>query len=266
MTHSLPNEALNNPPTPERECLNALLDLANRQEHPQQRYHHAFYEAHSGLAAPVDLSTSINVHPYGEGLEEAVPLIPVPENLVARAAVEFHDSTSVWALGQVHIDFVDDNGVLKASEWVRPSKQQQYSRSLEPAEITALQNDAEAISKEIIEANAERAKLGPLVEAPRADGTRRFHLGDVLSALTGRGLSARGGAGIVDISDYMADRNLQDGEDMYVQHGEQLGALVQQIEQHMTQHKILDEVTLYKMLGQMAQTLGVSMLELEPDK
>jgi len=42
-----------------------------------------------------------------------------------------------------------------------------------------------------IEVDAERMKLGPLVEAAREDGTRRFHVGDVLTILTERLLSPR---------------------------------------------------------------------------
>ena len=80
-----------------------------------------------------------------------------------------------------------------------------YTRAVTANEMAALVRDALTTKDLVLEEDAELMKLEPLVEEPAEDGTRRFHIGDVLSAFTGRILSPRGVSGLYDILGYMTD-------------------------------------------------------------
>jgi hypothetical protein len=57
----------------------------------------------------------------------------------------------------------------------------------------------------IIETDAERMKLGTLKEETGPDGLRRFHVGDILSVITGQLVSPRGPKGVYDFLRYMTN-------------------------------------------------------------
>jgi hypothetical protein len=58
--------------------------------------------------------------------------------------------------------------------------------------IQALHNDAVASKQQVVEKDTELLRLGPLVEDAREDGTRRFHVGDILAVMSDMNVSARG--------------------------------------------------------------------------
>jgi hypothetical protein len=92
-------------------------------------------------------------------------------------------------------------GLVRQREGVVP----RYTRELNEEELAALVRDAIATKELIVEEDAELMKLGPLVEAPAEDGSRRFHIGDILSITTGRLVSPRRMDGIYDILGYMTN-------------------------------------------------------------
>jgi hypothetical protein len=198
--------------THEEACLSVLLDLNEFQEARPSRVSD-FYTAFTGQVAPDGLRTRISTHAVEQEPQDPPHFSPQRSyvdgfEIAATVVVDFDARES--GVGQMlNLDFVkttkglqliqrqlfnDGNGVVP-----------RYTRRVTEDELTALARDAAATKELIIEENAELMKLGPLVEEQAEDGSRRFHIGDILSITTGRLTSPRGIDGIYDILGYMTE-------------------------------------------------------------
>lgn len=206
-------EALQPNLTPEEACLSALLDLNEFQEVGPGKPVNDFYAAFTGADAPEDLRTRITTHPV-EQSPQGPPHFSPQESYVdgyeiaATVVVDF-DAREAGVREMLNLDFVKtaDGLKLMQRELFRQGEGvvMQYTRGITEEELAALARDAAATKELIVEEDAELMKLGPLVEEQAEDGSRRFHIGDILSVTTGRLVSPRGMDGIYDILGYMTD-------------------------------------------------------------
>jgi len=206
-------EALQPNLTPEELCLSALLDLNEFQEMGPDKEVSGFYSAFTGEEAPGDLRTRIATHPVEQNPQGPPHFAPQESyvegyEIAATVVVDFY-AHDAGVREMLNLDFV------KTSEGLRLMQRQlfrqgegvamQYTRRITEEELAALAQDAIATKELVVEEDAELMKLGPLVEEPAEDGSRRFHIGDILSITTGRLTSPRGMDGIYDILGYMTD-------------------------------------------------------------
>ena len=206
-------EALQPNFTPEEACLSALLDLNTFQEMGPGKAVSEFYTAFTGAEAPEDLRTRISTHPVEQNPQDPPHFSPQESyvegfEIAATVVVDF-DASEGGVREMLNLDFV------KTTEGLRLMQRQlfrqgedvvmQYTRRTKEEELAALARDAVATKELVVEEDAELMKLGPLVEEQAEDGSRRFHIGDVLSITTGRLVSPRGIEGIYDILGYMTD-------------------------------------------------------------
>lgn len=199
---------------PEEQCLLALLDLNQFQEPlGYGRPVGSFYAAYTGTETPHDLRTRISVHPEvlnpQEGSDLSVQGNNVEGSTVAATIVVDFTTSEVGVRHMLNLDFVKtpDGLRLMQREWIREGDDStmKYTRTITAKEMAALSKDAVATREIILEEDVELMKLGPLVEEQSEDGSRRFHIGDVLSVVSGRLVSPRGLQGVFDILEYMTD-------------------------------------------------------------
>lgn len=206
-------EALQPNLTPEEACLSALLDLNEFQEVGPGKPVSNFYSAFTGTEAPEDLRTRISTHPIEQNPQGPPHFSPQESyvdgyDIAATVVVDF-DAREAGVREMLNLDFV------KTAEGLRLMRRElfrqgegtvmRYTRGITEDELAALARDATATKELIVEEDAELMKLGPLVEEQAEDGSRRFHIGDILSVTTGRLTSPRGMDGIYDILGYMTD-------------------------------------------------------------
>jgi len=206
-------EALQPHLTPEEICLSALLELNEFQELGPGKAVSDFYIAFTGEEAPVDLRTRISTSPAVKNPQDPLKFTPQESyvdgfDIAATVVVDF-DSHEADIREMLNLDFVKTaEGVqLMQRDLFRQGDEivHLYTRTITEVELEALANDAIAIKERVIEEDAELMKLGPLVEEQSEDGSRRFHIGDILSISACRLASPRGMEGIYDILGYMTD-------------------------------------------------------------
>ena len=199
--------------TPEEATLLALLDLNEFQEMGPSQAVSGFYTAFTGEVAPNGLRTRISTYAV-EQEPQAPPHFSTQKSYVdgfdiaATVVVDFYDRESD-VREMLNLDFVKTTEGLQLiqrqlvsdGDGVSP----RYTRRVSEEELTALARDAAATKELIVEEDAELMKLGPLVEEQAEDGSRRFHIGDILSITTSSPTSPRGMDGIRDILGYMTD-------------------------------------------------------------
>lgn len=144
-----------------------------------------------------------------------------------------------------------------------------YVEELDEVQLAAMAADAHTIAQTVLEIEAERLKLGPLTEEAGPDGIHRFHVGDILSIITGRLVSPRGIEGVYDILGYMTDDTPYTtqlgrfGEEckphLQQQHDSALAAFYEPPEEAM-----VSTLSIYKWLGGISVALGGSLLTVKP--
>lgn len=206
-------EALQPNLTPEEATLSALLDLNEFQEMGPGKAVSDFYAAFTGEVAPDGLRTRISTHAVEQEPQDPPHYSPQKSyvegfEIAATVVVDF-DAREADVREMLNLDFVKtpeglqliQRQLFNDGDGVSP----RYTRRVSEEELTALARDAAATKELIVEEDAELMKLGPLVEEQAEDGSRRFHVGDILSITTGRLTSPRGMDGIYDILGYMTD-------------------------------------------------------------
>ena len=206
-------EALRLNLTPEEACLSALLDLNEFQEMGPGKAVSDFYAAFTGEEPTEDLRTRISTHPVEQNPQDPPHFSPQKSYVegfdIAAIVVVHFDAREAGVREMLNLDFVKtaeglrlmQRELFRQGEGVAP----RYTRRVIEEELAALARDATATKELIVEENAELMKLGPLVEEQAEDGSRRFHIGDILSITTGRLVSPRGVDGINDILCYMTN-------------------------------------------------------------
>lgn len=206
-------EALRPNLTAEEACLSALLDLNEFQEMGPGKAVSDFYSAFTGVEPPEDLRTRIATHPVEQNPQDPPHFSPEKSYVegfeIAATVIVNFDARESGVREMLNFDFVKTTeGLhLMQRELFRQSEgvAMQYTRGVTEEELAALAQDATKTKELVVEEDAELMKLGPLVEEQAEDGSRRFHIGDILSITTGRLASPRGMDGIYDILDYMTD-------------------------------------------------------------
>ncbi len=206
-------EALQPNLTPEEATLSALLDLNEFQEMGPGKAVSDFYVAFTGEVAPDGLRTRISTHAVAQEPQDPPHYSPQKSyvegfEIAATVVVDFDARKS--GVGQMlNLDFVKTAEGLQFIQRQRfdgvNGSTMRYTRRVSEDELTALAREAAATKELSVEEDAELMKLGPLVEEQAEDGSRRFHVGDILSITTGRLTSPRGMDGIYDILGYMTD-------------------------------------------------------------
>lgn len=199
--------------SPEEACLSALLDLKQFQEIGPGKPVGEFYAAYVGEEAPEDLRVRISTSPVEQSPQE-IPHFSPPSSYVdgyeiaATVVVDF-DAREAGVRDMLHLDFIKtiEGLQLMQRQMVRQGDgvATQYTRVITEKEMAALAKDAMATKELIVEEDAALMQLGPLVEGEAEDGSRRFHIGDILSITTGKLISPRGTDGRDDILSYMTD-------------------------------------------------------------
>ena len=267
--HEVSAEAL----TAEEECLTALFDLADVDKVGAYRLRCDFYKALNDQHAPQDLRTSI--HTSRIGINDNLlnlQIIPDGADVVATVTVGF-DSRESGYRGLHNIDFVRTERGLQAfdKEWVVEGEERvpRYVRALSEPQLAALANDASHTAKLIIDRDTERLRLGTLVEEAGPDGLRRFHIGDILSVITERLVSARGWEGLYDILGYMTDDSPSTTQlDRFAE--ECKPYLHQQFDKTLAgfyeppEEAMVDAPSMYRWLGEIGHTIGESLLTVKP--
>jgi len=206
-------EALQPNLTPEEACLSALLDLNEFQEVGPGKRVGDFYSAFTGEEAPEDLRTRITTHVVEQNPQEPPHFSPQKSymegfEITATVVVDF-DAPDSEVGGMVNLDFVKIPGELQLMKreyfWENEERVARYTRRVSQEELAALARDSIAAKELVVEEDAELMKLGALVEAQAEDGSRRFHIGDILSITTGKLVSPRRIDGVYDILGYMTD-------------------------------------------------------------
>ena len=261
-------EALRPDLTPEEECLSALLDLNEFQEMGPGKAVSDFYAAFTGDDAPKALRTRIATRAVEQNPQNPPHFSPQKSyvegfEIAATVVVDF-DAHEYGVREMLNLDFV------KTVEGLRLMQRElfrrgegvisRYTRRITEEELAALARDAIATRELIIEEDAELMKLGPLVEDQAEDGTRRFHIGDILSITTGRLVSPRGVEGIYDILGYMTDDSpytTQLGrfaEECLPYLEQQLGETIKPYSE--VPEEIKDNLSLYKWLLGVSEKMG----------
>lgn len=206
-------EALQPNLTPEEATLSALLDLNEFQEMGPGKAVSDFYVAFTGEVAPEGLRTRISTHAVEQESQDPPHYSPQKSYVdgfeIAATVVVHFDAREADVREMLNLDFVKtpeglqliQRQLFNNGDGVSP----RYTRRLNQEELMALARDAAVTKELIVEEDAELMKLGPLVEEQAEDGSRRFHVGDILSITTGRLTSPRGMDGIYDILGYMTD-------------------------------------------------------------
>lgn len=208
-------EALQPNLTSEEACLSAVLDLNSFQEIGLSKAVSDFYTAFTGVSkAPEDLQTRISaysVDPNPQGPSDISARTSYVEGFEIAASVVVDFEIRSTRVGEMlNLDFVKTTEGLQVMRRGLVRKDEEvvrgYTQQLTEYELAALARDALAAKDLIIEDDAELMKLGPLVEEEAEDGSRRFHIGDILSITTSsRLISPRGVDGIRDILSYMTN-------------------------------------------------------------
>ena len=262
-------EALRPDLTPEEECLSALLDLNEFQEMGPGKAVSDFYAAFTGDDAPEALRTRIATRAVEQNPQNPPHFSPQKSyvegfEIAATVVVDF-DAHEYGVREMLNLDFVKTvEGLrLMQRELFRQGGEgviSRYTRRITEEELAALARDAIATRELIIEEDAELMKLGPLVEDQAEDGTRRFHIGDILSITTGRLVSPRGVEGIYDILGYMTDDSpytTQLGrfaEECLPYLEQQLGETIKPYSE--VPEEIKDNLSLYKWLLGVSEKMG----------
>lgn len=259
-------EALQPNLSPEETCLTALLDLKQFQKIRPGAIVSDFYTAFTGEAAPEGLTTSISIFAAEQDSQDPPHYLPQKSYVegfeVALSAVVDFNAREAGVQKMLNLDFVKtpegiqllQRQLFNDGDGVSP----RYTRRLSEQELTALAHDVIATKELIIEEDAELMKLGPLVEEQTEDGSRRFHVGDILSITTGRFVSPRGMEGIYDILGFMTDDNPSTT---------QLGRFAEECKPYLERQlgqkidfeipdTIKDRLSLYKWLNAVTESLG----------
>ncbi len=270
-TDLLPQDAAHNPEftpiqlTPEETCSAALIDLQNVTPSATGNVK-AFFESFIGGEAPADLHTSISTvdarlgqHPDAVPGDQTllittVDFTPIEDGLVVRVdTVSTDDGIRLYEVYS-GVD-TNDNTISY------------HGRQLASWELTALEADAAALQQYTIDCETERLGLGPLIEEANEQGERRFHVGDVLSVMTGRSLSPRGRRGVSDVLDYMTDDQVCNNQigrflsecapPLTAKYEELLGPYIENIAKNPPN----GDLEALRLIAEITETLGTSMLE-----
>ncbi|MCA9334833.1 hypothetical protein KC953_01680 [Candidatus Saccharibacteria bacterium] len=193
-------EALQPNLTPEEACLSALLDLNEFQEMGPGKSVSGFYRTFMGSEPTENISTRISTHAVEQNPQEPPHFSPQKSYVdgfeIAATVVVNFDDHNAGVREMLNLDFVrtDDGLVVMRRELFRVGEgvEPRYTQRLTEEELAALAQDAVTTRELIVEENAELMKLGSLEETAGEDGSRRFHIGDVLTVTTGRLVSPRG--------------------------------------------------------------------------
>ena len=259
--------------TPEEQCLHNLFDLAEVDETGRPQPCSEFFVAFNNRTAPASLWTSFRPHQIDTTESMRSPQV-IPEGADVAVTVTVRFDSREGGHERLHnIDFVRTDDGIKAFEkkWfmIDDERLPQYVKQLDETQLTAMASDAVTITKTVQEIETEKLKLGPLTEEAGPDGIRRFHVGDILSIITGRLVSPRGIEGVYDILGYMTNDT---------PYTTQLGRFGEECRPYLRQQ--FDEVlaafyeppeeatqstlSTYKWLGEMGHTLGESLLAVKP--
>lgn len=206
-------EALKPNLSPEESCLSALIDLNEFQEVERGMAVSDFYAAFTGETAPDELRTRISTRPVEQNPQDPPHFLPQRSyvdgyDIAATVVVDF-DACEAGVRQMLNLDFVKTDRGLQLMRRQRfddaGRSVMRYTQRISQNELAALVRDAAASKELIIEEDAALMQLGPLVEPQAEDGSRRFHVGDILSITTGKLTSPRGMDGIYDILGYMTD-------------------------------------------------------------
>jgi hypothetical protein len=259
--------------TTEERCLTELFDAADVDMVGAYQPSSDFFIAMYNQPAPQDLRTSI--HPHKIAANDSwfgLQTFPEGNEVVATVSVGF-DSRLVNVRGLHNIDFVRTEHGLRAfdKDWDMEDGElvPKYVQALTESQLVALAADASHIAQVIIDTDAERLRLGTLVEEAGSDGLRRFHVGDILSVITGRLVSARGMEGRYDILGYMTNDS---------PYTAQLGRFADECKPYLHQQfdetlagfyeppevAMADAPSKYRWLGEVGRTLGEPLLQVKP--
>lgn len=193
--------------TVEEQCLRNLLDLASVDEDGKPQPCSELFVALHNQAAPDTLWTSLRPHVI-DATNTSPHVIPEGADVAATVTVGF-DSKEGGHERLHNIDFVRTDQGLKVFKkgWfmIGDERLPRYVQELSATQVAAMSSDAVKIAQTTVEITAERLKLGPLVTEADPDGIRKFHVGDILSVITGRLVSARGIEGVYDLLGYMTN-------------------------------------------------------------
>lgn len=259
--------------TAEEQCLRSLLDMAAIEEARGAQPCSEFFVALNNRPAPDGIRTRLHPHVIESGsFSDSPQVIPEGADVAATVTVGF-DSEADDHKNLHNIDFVWTDHGLKALEknWfiIGDERLPKYVYELSEAQVAALAADAATIVKTVQEIEVERLKLGPVAEEAGPDGIRRFHVGDILSVITGWMVSPRGMEGIYDILGYMTKDS---------PFTTQLGRFAEECKPHLRQQfdealaayyepseeAMATTISAYKWLGEIGNTLGGLLLPVKP--
>lgn len=253
--------------TPVEVCLSALLDLNEFQEIKSGKAVSDFYTVFTAEIAPDDLRTRISAHPVEQNPQKPPHISPQESyvegyKIAATVIVDFN-AYKTGIREMLNLDFVKTSEGLRLMQRELLTQDEgvvmQYTREITEEELAALARDAVATKELIIEEDAELMQLGPLVEAQAEDGSRRFHIGDILSVTTGKLTSPRGMDGIDDILGYMTEDSpftTQLGrfaEECTPHLERQLG---ETIRHYQVPETVTDSLSLYKWLNSITESMN----------
>lgn len=205
-------EAIRPDLTPEEQCLVALFDMNDVDSIGRYQRTSKFFEAITNGNAPEDLSTNIQTHWINASTQDSVRhLYPEGGVVIATTTIGFNSMIDDQTLRIANVDFLKTAEGVKAfqKQWfiIDAERVPRYVRQLDNMQLEALAADANRIAQISIDTDTERLKLGQAVEEAGPDGLRRFHVGDILTVMTGMMLSPRGIEAVYDLLHYMTNEN-----------------------------------------------------------
>lgn len=267
--YEVPRESL----TAEERCLINLFDMAEVDRIGVYQQCSSFFVAMTSRVAPEDLVTNILLQKVDSSKDALNTQDHTTETkVIATAAIGLMSSENDYR-DLYNIDFVNTRDGLKAiaKQWgiVDDELVTTYPQVLSETQVAALAADANRISQIVLDTDTERLNLGPLVEEVGQDGTRRFHVGDILSVITRKLVSGRGMNGVYDILGYMTNDppyTTQLGRfrdecapDLHRQFDGLLSRFYT-----LPEEAFVDTPSLYRWLGAVAQSLGDPFLRVDP--
>lgn len=197
--------------TDQERCMLALLDLRQAGANSQQASVNRFFTLVNGSEPPGDLLTHIQVWPKGtpalEGFKKTYP------NILAAASVGFESRQAGIKYGNnLYLYFLrNPDGIAMVGDYWQDAREGRHSEVVATYAadyVKALEEDAKRIAGMYKDAKEALAELGSLEGRDYGDGTKDFHLGDVISLIVDR-RGPRGTYGLMDILSYMTAREIR---------------------------------------------------------
>lgn len=254
--------------SPEEKCLIALFDLKESIKYSSRHQVSSYYNIYTDSIAPDSLTTRmvVDTSSYPDRRVDGVD----DRDVAASLYIEFEDSEAKLRL-QVYLDFLNrDEGLQIFIKKPRFDDNQSYvyTKRLSKNEVEAIEQDATNSRNIIIEEEAELLKLGTLALEADNDGSRLFHIGDILSVTTGRMLSPRGMEGYYDLLDFVTNDHAlttqlpRFAEECKPEIERQLGEIIKPFQNVPTNLK--GRLKLYRWLNGVVEELGgTAFLRLE---